>query len=207
MKLSLLLTTFSTVLYTVSADISFYSNTLMKRDHGLPYASLPSTTCATPTACSNIDQPVTCRCSNDLTTCQNSAGQYCWGSISMNSTSCPSVPSTCSSAFSGTTPTCLCNSQTMLCVDNANNYCYATITNSGSSAVAAQTAIPYASSAASSAVASGSSTAGANPTMGTSSGADPNSGGNPTASSGSEQISSKFWITAGCAVLAYAAIH
>jgi hypothetical protein len=99
----------------------------------------------------------------------------------------------------------------MLCVDNANNYCYATVTNSGSSAVAAQTALPYASSAASSAVASGSaasSAAGANPTMGTSgSGSDANSGGNPTASSGSEQISSKFWITAGCAVLAYAAIH
>jgi hypothetical protein len=95
----------------------------------------------------------------------------------------------------------------MLCVDNANNYCYATVTNSGSSAVAAQTALPYASSAASSGSAA-SSAAGANPTMGTSgSGSDANSGGNPTASSGSEQISSKFWITAGCAVLAYAAIH
>jgi hypothetical protein len=202
MKLSLLVAAFSAVFYTVSADAGFSSNTLMKRGNGFPYATLPSTTCTTPSTCSHIDQPVTCRCSNELTTCMSSAGDYCW-STPLTSTSCTSIPLLCSTAFTGigTVPTCFCGSQITLCVGNAGDYCYFDKTPS--------------LVATSSTVASGSATssaAAANPTVDTAgSRSDANSNANAkastTASSGSEQISSKLWITAGCAVLAYAAIH
>ncbi|KAL9552719.1 hypothetical protein MBANPS3_003631 [Mucor bainieri] len=112
MKLSLLLTTsISTLFYIASASQQFDVNpvALEKRDHGLPYASLPSTTCATPSTCSSISGTVTCRCSDTVTTCINTSGHYCWGSISLNSTSCPTVPDSCSSTLTGTTTSCLLN--------------------------------------------------------------------------------------------------
>ncbi|CAO0803658.1 unnamed protein product [Mucor circinelloides] len=127
--------------------------TLEKRDHGLPYASLPSATCATPSTCSSISGTVTCRCSDTVTTCINTSGQYCWGSISLNSTSCPTVPASCSSTLTGTTTSCLCNDKNVLCVDNANNYCYGSV-NAGAVSILP---IPYAASSAVSASASASS--------------------------------------------------
>jgi hypothetical protein len=126
----------------------------------------------------------------------NSAGDYCWNTP-LTSTSCTSIPVICSAAFIGTVPNCFCSSQTTLCVDNSGDYCYIDKTPS--------------LVATSSTVASGSatsSTAAANPTVDTAgSRSNANSNASTTPSSGSEQISSKLWITAGCAVLAYAAIH
>ncbi|CEP12709.1 hypothetical protein [Parasitella parasitica] len=192
MKLSLLLTTsISTLFYIASA--SQIDGHLLKRDHGLPYASLPSASCATPSTCSNIPGTVTCRCSDTVTTCLNTSGQYCWGSISLNSTSCPTVPDSCKSTMTGTTTSCLCNDKNVLCVDNANNYCYGSVANGAVSVLP----IPYAASASSSVpVASGS----ANPTMSVVSAPSVSPSTTPAAS-GSNKLTSGTALTLGCAVL------
>ncbi|KAI8973345.1 hypothetical protein BDF20DRAFT_881885 [Mycotypha africana] len=150
MKLTFILATLTSTLYTAFAFDGYYykshssNNQLVKRDHGLPYDTLPTASnCAVPPTCSKIPGNVTCRCSDTLTTCINNSGQYCWGSISLNSTSCPTMPNSCTSTFTGTTTSCLCNDKNILCVDNANNYCYGSITNGNTVAV---TAIPYAPS-------------------------------------------------------------
>jgi hypothetical protein len=191
------LTALSAVVYTASAYSDFEFGSLVKRDHGLPFDTLPSTSCAAPAACQNITQPANCRCSNELTTCENSQGQFCWGSTTLNITSCPSIPTDCASTFTGT-PSCLCNAQKMLCVDEKNNYCYATITGTGSSAVASVAALPSVS--ASGAASSGSVS---NPSA-----SDAGVSANPTAAaSGAEQLNHKAWVAASFAVLAYIASH
>ncbi|KAI8646949.1 hypothetical protein BD408DRAFT_409489 [Parasitella parasitica] len=194
MKLSLLLTSsISTLFYIASA--SQIDGHLFKRDHGLPYASLPSASCAIPTTCSKITGNVSCRCSDTVTTCINTSGQFCWGSISLNSTTCPNVPDSCKSTMTGTTTSCLCNDKNVLCVDNANNYCYGSVNNGAVSILP----IPYAASAAASSavpVASGS----ANPTMsvvGTSS-ISPSA---TPAASGSNKLASGSALALGCAAL------
>lgn len=219
MKLSSVLASICTAVYVVSAyeevhDFMDGHQMLVKRDHGLPYSTLPSTTCATPSSCSNIGGTVTCRCSDTITTCVNTSGQYCWGSIALNQTSCPSVPTSCSSTLTGTSTTCLCNSQNVLCVDNANNYCYGSVV-SGSVAI---TALPYAassaaSSAVSSAVSSAASTAassGTNPTMSVI-GAPSNNANAPTTSptSGSNKLTTTASLVtfASAFITYYLAIH
>ena len=169
MKLSLILTTsISTLFYIASAASPFdaHSVALEKRDHGLPYATLPSATCATPSTCSSISGNVTCRCSDTITTCINTSGQYCWGSISLNSTSCPTVPDSCKSTLTGTTTSCLCNSANVLCVDNANNYCYGSVTAGAVSILP----IPYAASSSASASVSASASASASASIAAGSG-------------------------------------
>lgn len=209
MKLSLLFTSISAFFYIASAANSEKGGfSLVKRDHGLPYATLPSATCATPAACSNIATPITCRCSDILTTCQNAAGQFCWGSKSLNSTTCPTMPDSCATASFGTrTATCLCNSQDILCVDNANNYCYGSVSGSTVSVAA----IPNAPAASSSVVASSSAAASAGaasgaPTMSVI-GAPSNAVTSPTPTSGSDQLANKSILTLACALVAYIAIH
>jgi hypothetical protein len=212
MKLSLLFTTLSTIFYIASAQSSTENGgfSLVKRDHGLPYATLPSATCATPASCSNIATPVTCRCSDVLTTCQNTAGQFCWGSKSLNSTSCPTMPTSCTSAsFGSRAATCLCNSQNVLCVDNANNYCYGSIAAGNTvSVIPIPNAAPSSASASlpasSAAVPSAAAT---NPSMSVI-GAPSNSvASTPTQTSGSNQLTAKYILTLGCALVAYVAIH
>lgn len=217
MKLSLVFTSISAFFYIASAASASNSEkggfSLVKRDHGLPYATLPLATCATPAACSNIATPVTCRCSDILTTCQNSAGQFCWGSKTLNSTSCPTMPDSCASSSFGTrTASCLCNSQNILCVDNANNYCYGSVSGSTVAVATIPNAAPVASSsviasssvAASSAVSS--SAAGA-PTMSVAGAPSNVAVASPTTTSGSVQLGNKSILTVACALLAYIAIH
>ncbi|KAI9282552.1 hypothetical protein BY458DRAFT_496565 [Sporodiniella umbellata] len=114
------------------ANLVFANNLelLSKRDHGLPYSSLPATSCSVPASCSNIGPNVTCHCNDVITICVNSNNQYCWGSKTLTSTSCPAVPTSCSSTLTGSEKNCLCNSNNVLCVDNANNYCYGAISGS-----------------------------------------------------------------------------
>ncbi|KAF1804799.1 hypothetical protein V8B55DRAFT_1496982 [Mucor lusitanicus] len=210
MKLSLLFTTsISTLFYIASASQQFDVNpvALEKRDHGLPYASLPSATCATPSTCSSISGTVTCRCSDTVTTCINTSGQYCWGSISLNSTSCPTVPESCSSTLTGTTTSCLCNDKNVLCVDNANNYCYGSV-NAGAVSVLP---IPYAASSSASASASASSSipvasGTTNPTMSVV-GAPSIAASATPSTSGSNTLTTSGMLSLGCAALiAYIAI-
>lgn len=205
MKLSLLFTSISAIFFIASAsDVEHGGFSLVKRDHGLPYQTLPSATCATPAACSNIATPVNCRCSDILTTCQNNAGQFCWGSKSLNSTSCPTMPSSCASvAFASTTPTCLCNSQNILCVDNANNYCYGAVSGNTVSVIPIPNAAPSAAASSSSA---NIPSASVNPTMSVV-GAPSNGAPSATPTSGATQLNTKTLITMGCAIAAYIAIH
>ncbi|KAI9281122.1 hypothetical protein BY458DRAFT_499644 [Sporodiniella umbellata] len=150
MKLSLLLTSFSALVCATSAyEVGTFG--LMKRDHGLPYNSLPSTTCSAPSACSNIGTTVTCRCNDQITVCVNNNKQYCWGSQTLRSNACPTMPTTCSSSLTGSSTSCLCNGNNVLCVDNANNYCYGSV----SAGAVSVTALPDAAvNAASSSVSS-----------------------------------------------------
>lgn len=206
MKLSLLLTTsISTLFYIASAASPFdvHPVALEKRDHGLPYATLPSATCATPSTCSSISGNVTCRCSDTITTCINTSGQYCWGSISLNSTSCPTVPDSCTSTLTGTTTSCLCDSTNVLCVDNANNYCYGAISGS----VVSVLPIPYAASASASASASVAVGGGTtNPTMSVVDAPSVAASATPS-TSGSNKLAGGSILTLGCAALiAYIAI-
>ncbi|ORY99062.1 hypothetical protein BCR43DRAFT_488664 [Syncephalastrum racemosum] len=121
---------------TVNAETFEELHQLFKRESGLPYDTLPNTTCATPAVCSNIQQPVTCRCSGMLTVCQNTNKQYCWGSTTLTqNSSCPAVPSECSSQFNGTA-NCLCNSQNVICVDSSNHYCFGNVGASSSVSLA-----------------------------------------------------------------------
>lgn len=209
MKLSLLYTSISALFYIASAQSNVEQGgfSLVKRDHGLPYATLPSATCATPAACSNIATPVNCRCSDILTTCQNTGGQFCWGSKSLNSTSCPTMPDSCSSAsFGSRTATCLCNSQNILCVDNANNYCYGSVSGSTVSVIPIPDAAPSAaasSSGASSAVPSAGATS--NPSMSVNGAPSNAAGATATPTSGSTQLNTKSLLTVGCAIVAYIA--
>ncbi|EIE77575.1 hypothetical protein G6F46_002381 [Rhizopus delemar] len=145
MKLSLLLISFSAVFAAVSA-YGYGSFGLAKRDHGLPYSTLPSTSCTAPSACSSISGTVNCRCNDAIIVCVNDNNQYCWGSSTLTSSSCPTIPTSCSSSLTGSSSSCLCNSNNVLCVDNANNYCYGSI----SSGTVSITAIPNAAAAASS---------------------------------------------------------
>ncbi|ORZ01896.1 hypothetical protein BCR42DRAFT_429831 [Absidia repens] len=112
---------------------------LFKREDKLPFDSLPAGNCTAPSACSNIGQPATCHCNGILTVCQNTQGQFCWGSKSLNqNTGCPAAPSPCSDSFNGTA-SCLCNSQAVLCVDQYNHYCYGNI---GANSAVSLAAIP-----------------------------------------------------------------
>ncbi|KAI7894417.1 uncharacterized protein EV154DRAFT_498677 [Mucor mucedo] len=218
MKLSLVFTSLSALFYIASAASSSSLEkggfSLVKRDHGLPYATLPSDTCATPAACSNIATPVTCRCSDILTTCQNAGGQFCWGSKTLNSTSCPTMPDSCASSSFGTrTASCLCNTQNILCVDNANNYCYGSVSGSTVNVAAIPNAAPASSSAvsssaaASSAAASAAASASGAPTMSVAGAPSNVAAASPTATSGSIQLTNKSIFTVACALLAYIAIH
>ncbi|KAI7848055.1 hypothetical protein BDC45DRAFT_524468 [Circinella umbellata] len=107
----------------------------------LPYDTLPQTTCTQPSACSNIQAPLECRCSPLLTICKNAGGQFCWGSATLNQTQCPSAPESCSSGLNGTS-SCLCDNDTLLCVDNYRHYCYGSYEGSGSSASVSVKAFP-----------------------------------------------------------------
>lgn len=114
---------------------------LFKREDKLPYDTLPNTNCHTPSVCSNINQPVSCRCDDIVTVCHNQNGQFCWGSQKLNqTTNCPSIPDSCSSQFNGTA-SCLCNGDTVLCVDGYNHYCYGTY--SGDAATASVSLQPF----------------------------------------------------------------
>ncbi|KAI7899399.1 uncharacterized protein BX663DRAFT_545740 [Cokeromyces recurvatus] len=153
MKLSItLFYSLASIIYIASAFEHDEYQLLSKRDHGLPYNTLPSTTCAVPSTCSNIGNNVTCRCSDTITVCINNSGQYCWGSISLSSTTCPTMPTSCSSTLTGTTSKCLCNASNILCVDNANNYCYGSISGNSVSVIP----LPYAAASSSGAAASSS---------------------------------------------------
>ncbi|GAA5798866.1 hypothetical protein EDC94DRAFT_545503 [Helicostylum pulchrum] len=208
MKLSLLFASLSAIFYIASAaDIEKGGFSLVKRDHGLPYATLPSTTCATPAACSNIAIPVTCRCSDIVTTCQNTAGQFCWGSKTLNSTSCPTMPGSCAESSFGTrTAACLCNSQNILCVDNANNYCYGSVTGNTVNVAPIPNAAPGSSPSGASAVppAAGSNGVPTSSVIGGPSNTDANTA---TVSSGSDKLAIKSILTFGGALVAYMAIH
>lgn len=110
--------------FSVTTALDNNNHWLFKREYQLPYSTLPNSNCTTPSVCSNINQPVTCRCSDLLTVCQNSNRQFCWGSQTLTQSSgCPSVPESCASEFNGTA-SCLCNSNTLLCVDAYDHYCY-----------------------------------------------------------------------------------
>ncbi|KAG2233869.1 hypothetical protein BDF21DRAFT_407484 [Thamnidium elegans] len=209
MKLSLLFTSLSAFFYIASAaDIEKGGFSLVKRDHGLPYATLPSTACAKPAACSNIATPVTCRCSDIVTTCQNTAGQFCWGSQTLNSTTCPTMPSSCAESSFGTrTASCLCNSQNILCVDNANNYCYGSVTGNTVNVAPIPNAAPGSSPSGASSAAPPAAESTGIPTMSVI-GAPSNTNANtPTVSSGSDKLVTKSILTFGCALVAYIAIH
>ncbi|KAL0073199.1 hypothetical protein F4703DRAFT_1899323 [Phycomyces blakesleeanus] len=143
--------TFSLAIISVAAS-SFEStnnaNRLFKREDKLPFATLPNANCGAPTVCSNIDQNITCRCNDVLTVCENTSGQFCWGSKTLTSNSCPTIPTSCSSEFNGTA-SCLCSGSQVLCVDSYNHYCYGTYqTDSTGSASVAIAAIPDAGSSA-----------------------------------------------------------
>lgn len=121
---------------------------LFKREDKLPFDSLPAGNCTAPSACTNIAQPTTCHCNGVLTVCQNTQGQFCWGSQSLNQNSgCPSAPSPCSDSFNGEA-SCLCNSQAVLCVDQHNHYCYGTISASGGASSVSLASIPTGSQSA-----------------------------------------------------------
>lgn len=110
---------------------------LFKREDKLPFDSLPAGNCTAPSACASIEQPATCHCNGILTVCQNTRGQFCWGSQSLTQNSaCPSAPSPCKDSFNGTA-SCLCNSEAVLCVDQHNHYCYGHIDASSSVSLAA----------------------------------------------------------------------
>ncbi|CEJ01337.1 hypothetical protein RMCBS344292_15369 [Rhizopus microsporus] len=213
MKLSLLFTSFSAIFYLASADTN-EGSVLVKREHGLPYSSLPSTSCSVPATCSNIGSSVNCRCSDQITVCINSSNQYCWGSQTLTSTSCPSAPSSC--GLSGSQSSCLCNSNNILCADNANNYCYGTI-SAGSVTL---TGLPNASgglapgasvsanvtSPSSSMPASSSTPASTNVAGFTTINAPTNVvTTSPTPTSDAQSTSVKALLTLGCALIAYIA--
>jgi hypothetical protein len=204
MKLSLLFTSISTIFYIASASQLDLGHELVKRDHGVPYASLPNTNCAVPSTCSSISGTPNCRCSDTITVCLNEARNFCWGSISLNSTSCPSVPESCSSVFTGNNPTCLCNDKNVLCVDQKNNYCYGAI-NAG-----AVTLQPIPNANPSSAVPSGatpSAGASGNPNMSVIGAPTNVAAATPTQASGSDRLTVTSMLTLGCALAAYIAIH
>ncbi|KAI9030074.1 hypothetical protein CLU79DRAFT_733941 [Phycomyces nitens] len=147
---------FSLAIISVAAS-SFEStntNQLFKREDKLPFATLPNANCAAPTVCSNIDQNITCRCNDVLTVCENTSGQFCWGSKTLTSNSCPTVPTSCSSEFNGAA-NCLCSGNQVLCVDSYNHYCYGTYQSEASGGASVVIApIPDAPSASSASSAS-----------------------------------------------------
>ncbi|KAI9257988.1 hypothetical protein BDA99DRAFT_514939 [Phascolomyces articulosus] len=175
-SLSFVLTILATALVTnnVAADPSYNDlHELLKRQSAtpekLPYDTLPQTTCTQPQACSNIQQPLECRCSPLLTICKNTGGQFCWGSATLNQTQgCPSVPDSCGASLNGTS-SCLCNSDTLLCVDNYRHYCYGSFEGSGAQASVSVKAFPSdgaaPSSAANTAAPSNNDESGATTTM------------------------------------------
>lgn len=199
MKLSLLYTSISTIFYIASASqLDLGGHGLVKRDHGVPYDSLPNGNCSVPSTCSSIPGTPNCRCSNTITVCLNDAGNFCWGSLSLNSTTCPPVPETCSSAFTNNNPTCLCDDKNVLCVDQKNNYCY------GAIAAGAVTLQPIPNANPSS---SASSSASGNPNMPVISASSNGASAAPTQGSGSEKLATTSMLTLGCALVAYIAIH
>ncbi|KAG1470757.1 hypothetical protein G6F56_002496 [Rhizopus delemar] len=202
MKLGLL-ATFSSLICLASANVF---ESFVKRDHGLPYSSLPSGSCSVPSSCSNIGSNVTCHCNDVITICVNSNSQYCWGSETLTSSSCPAIPTSCNSTLTGTQSNCLCNSNNVLCVDNANNYCYGAISGSSVSLVS----LPVSSSAATSTTAASASTtsaAGAGvSTVNAPSGATTSSTATTTSStSGSNQITASSMFTLACVFAVYMA--
>lgn len=146
------------VVLSIAVTLAAGGSTVWKRDYPLPYDTLPGTTCAVPSACANIQSPAVCRCNSVVTVCHNDAGQFCWGSETLNSTSnCPAIPEPCNSEFNST-QSCLCNDSAVLCVDGYDHYCYATAVPASASSVSLA-AIPtsaVASSSISSSSASGS---------------------------------------------------
>ncbi|KAI9483537.1 MAG: hypothetical protein EXX96DRAFT_558556 [Benjaminiella poitrasii] len=206
MKFSLFFGSLAAIFYIVSASQQQATDEhhyLIKRDHGLPYDTLPSTSCAVPSTCSNISGNVTCRCSDTITTCINTSGQYCWGSISLNSTSCPTMPTTCTSTLTGTTTNCLCNGASVLCVDNANNYCYGSVSGNSVSVLP----LPYANATTSAAVSPAGTTAtnSGMSVLGAPSNAATASPAAPT--SGSDKLTCHTLLTLGMALVAYFVIH
>ncbi|KAI8330169.1 hypothetical protein BC941DRAFT_441058 [Chlamydoabsidia padenii] len=97
----------------------------------LPFDSLPNINCQVPSICSGHVDNIQCRCDDTITVCLDEAHHYCWGSQTLHrNTNCPSVPTTCSSAFNST-PSCLCNDTNVLCVDQYSHVCYGNIQNTG----------------------------------------------------------------------------
>ncbi|KAG1142750.1 hypothetical protein G6F37_009821 [Rhizopus arrhizus] len=205
MKFSLLLASLSSAFYFASAN-QFESFQLVKRDHGLPYSTLPTTSCAVPSSCSNIGTNVTCRCNDQITVCLNSNNQYCWGSQTLTSTSCPTVPTSCSSTLTGTNTTCLCNSNNVLCVDNANNYCYGSV-SSGSVSLASLPTGASTSSSASAAASSVAVTSAGASTINAPSNAATATSATTSSTSGSSQISVTSMLTLACVIVAYVATN
>ncbi|ORY98568.1 hypothetical protein BCR43DRAFT_487754 [Syncephalastrum racemosum] len=155
---------FLTIIFIV-ATLAAGESTVWKRDYPLPYDTLPESACAVPSACSNIQSPAVCRCNSVVTVCHNDAGQFCWGSETLNATSnCPAIPEPCNSEFNST-QSCLCNDSAVLCVDSYDHYCYATAVTTGSSGVSLA-AIPT-SAIASSSISSSSTSSSSSSTSGT----------------------------------------
>ncbi|OBZ85540.1 hypothetical protein A0J61_06410 [Choanephora cucurbitarum] len=223
MKLSLLLSSLSAFVCTASASTLIITDNfvgghgLAKRDKRIPYSNLPSTTCNVPSTCSSIGGNVSCRCSDIMTTCINTQGQYCWGSSTLTSTSCPTIPDSCKSTLASTA-SCLCNSNNVLCVDNSNTYCYGTISGSNVSL----TAIPYAQSSgqgyvfASSTAAAASSAAPAatsSASLANTMSVEGAPSGSPTAeasaspTSGSNKLTGSSSLALGLAMVAYMALY
>ncbi|KAI8343829.1 hypothetical protein BD560DRAFT_411852 [Blakeslea trispora] len=221
MKLSLLLSSFSALVCTASASSLIISDNfvgghgLAKRDKRIPYSNLPSTTCNVPSTCSSIGGNVSCRCSDVMTTCINTQGQYCWGSSTLTSTSCPAVPDSCKSTLASTA-SCLCNSTNVLCVDNSNTYCYGAISGGAVSLAP----IPYAqssgqsyvfasSTATASSVAPAATSAGSPNTMSVENvpSGSPSAASSPSPSSGSSQLTGSSSLAFGLAMVAYMALY
>ncbi|KAI9300807.1 hypothetical protein BJ944DRAFT_272433 [Cunninghamella echinulata] len=134
------------------------NNGIWKRDTGLPYEALPANNnCQAPKICSQLNSMnnnnanIQCRCNDILTICKNNVNQYCWGSVSLHNTNCPTIPDPCHTDFNSTV-SCLCNDKNVLCIDQYNHYCYGTIhsSNSSQTSVSIQPLIPPASSSPSS---------------------------------------------------------
>lgn len=205
----------STIFYIASASQpDFIGHGLVKRDHGVPYATLPNTNCAVPSTCSSISGTPNCRCSDTITVCLNESGNFCWGSLTLTSTSCPSIPDTCSGVFTGNSPTCLCNDKNVLCVDQKNNYCYGAI-NAGAvsllpipNANPSSSAVPSASGSVvpSSSVVPSAGVSG-NPSMPVINAPSNGATATPTQASGSNKLKVTSTFALGCALVVYIATH
>ncbi|KAI8384456.1 uncharacterized protein BYT42DRAFT_562588 [Radiomyces spectabilis] len=146
MQFRFLLSFFSVAILSVVAasDAVEELHFLFKRDKKLPFNELPNTNCGAVSSCSNIQGSFSCRCNDVLTVCQNDK-QFCWGSKTLQSNECPSIPAPCSNQFNGTA-SCLCNSEHVLCVDSYNNYCFGNVAGTGPQASVSVGPIPVSGS-------------------------------------------------------------